>query len=136
MAQALRRNPVAIVIPCHRVIGSTGHLTGYAGGLERQRALLAHEGVPLVRRAGALCIDKTHMYVGWRAEGAYCKPQCPTLAAIPPGDMLLVSPAAVVAQRHLPLVMCVILKQCRHKVRDTRRALISSPARKGYASTT
>jgi methylated-DNA-[protein]-cysteine S-methyltransferase len=42
------RNPVAIVVPCHRVIGSGGRLTGYAGGLERKRALLAHEGAILV----------------------------------------------------------------------------------------
>lgn len=38
-------NPVAIVIPCHRVIGANGALTGYGGGLERKRWLLAHEGV-------------------------------------------------------------------------------------------
>ncbi len=37
------RNPIAIVIPCHRVIGSAGDLTGYAGGLHRKRWLLAHE---------------------------------------------------------------------------------------------
>jgi methylated-DNA-[protein]-cysteine S-methyltransferase len=37
------RNPVSIVVPCHRVIGSAGALTGYAGGLERKRALLALE---------------------------------------------------------------------------------------------
>lgn len=37
------RNPLAIVIPCHRVIGSTGKLTGYAGGLETKEALLAFE---------------------------------------------------------------------------------------------
>jgi methylated-DNA-[protein]-cysteine S-methyltransferase len=37
------RNPIAILIPCHRVIGSGGALTGYAGGLERKRALLALE---------------------------------------------------------------------------------------------
>jgi methylated-DNA-[protein]-cysteine S-methyltransferase len=36
-------NPVAIVIPCHRVIGASGKLTGYAGGLERKRWLLEHE---------------------------------------------------------------------------------------------
>ena len=36
-------NPVAIVIPCHRVVGSTGALTGYGGGLDRKRWLLAHE---------------------------------------------------------------------------------------------
>jgi methylated-DNA-[protein]-cysteine S-methyltransferase len=38
-------NPVAIVVPCHRVIGSDGSLTGYGGGLDRKRWLLAHEGV-------------------------------------------------------------------------------------------
>lgn len=37
-------NPVGVVIPCHRVIGSDGSLTGYGGGLERKRWLLAHEG--------------------------------------------------------------------------------------------
>lgn len=37
------RNPIAILIPCHRVIGSNGTLTGYAGGLERKRDLLALE---------------------------------------------------------------------------------------------
>jgi hypothetical protein len=89
------------------VVGRTGQLTGYAGGLERKQALLAHEGVPLVRRAGALCIDQTHMYVGWRAERAYCRPQCPTLATLPPGDMLLISPAAVVAQADfMPCDVC------------------------------
>lgn len=37
------RNPIAIVVPCHRVIGSDGSLTGYAGGLSRKRWLLGHE---------------------------------------------------------------------------------------------
>lgn len=37
-------NPVAIVVPCHRVIGANGALTGYAGGLERKTYLLRHEG--------------------------------------------------------------------------------------------
>ena len=36
-------NPVGIVVPCHRVIGADGSLTGYAGGIERKRWLLAHE---------------------------------------------------------------------------------------------
>ncbi len=40
---ALGRNPIWILIPCHRVIGSGGALTGYAGGLERKAALLALE---------------------------------------------------------------------------------------------
>jgi len=38
------RNPVSLVIPCHRVIGSDGSLTGYGGGMERKRALLELEG--------------------------------------------------------------------------------------------
>ena len=37
-------NPISIVVPCHRVVGSTGRLTGYAGGLERKERLLAIEG--------------------------------------------------------------------------------------------
>jgi methylated-DNA-[protein]-cysteine S-methyltransferase len=37
-------NPVAVIVPCHRVIGSSGTLTGYGGGLERKRWLLEHEG--------------------------------------------------------------------------------------------
>ena len=42
-ASANGKNPIAIVIPCHRVIGSDGSLTGYAGGLHRKKWLLAHE---------------------------------------------------------------------------------------------
>ncbi len=38
------RNPVGLIVPCHRVIGANGTLTGYAGGLERKRWLLQHEG--------------------------------------------------------------------------------------------
>jgi methylated-DNA-[protein]-cysteine S-methyltransferase len=41
------RNPIAIVVPCHRVIGARGKLTGYGGGLARKRALLTHEGALL-----------------------------------------------------------------------------------------
>lgn len=39
------QNPIAIVVPCHRVVGSTGALTGYGGGMERKRWLLDHEAV-------------------------------------------------------------------------------------------
>jgi methylated-DNA-[protein]-cysteine S-methyltransferase len=40
---ALSRNPLLIIVPCHRVIGSNGSLTGFAGGLHRKRWLLTHE---------------------------------------------------------------------------------------------
>ena len=45
---AIGRNPVSILVPCHRVIGRSGSLTGYAGGLDRKRALLQLEGVLLL----------------------------------------------------------------------------------------
>lgn len=40
-------NPISIVLPCHRVIGANGSLTGYAGGLDRKRWLLKHEGLDI-----------------------------------------------------------------------------------------
>jgi methylated-DNA-[protein]-cysteine S-methyltransferase len=43
VAGAVARNPVSIVIPCHRVIGANGQLTGFAGGIDRKRALLGLE---------------------------------------------------------------------------------------------
>ena len=44
---ATGRNPLTIIVPCHRIVGSNGSLTGYAGGLARKRALLALEsGIP------------------------------------------------------------------------------------------
>ncbi len=40
---AVGANPISIVVPCHRIVGANGRLTGYAGGLDRKRWLLAHE---------------------------------------------------------------------------------------------
>lgn len=42
-------NPIGLVVPCHRVIGANGTLTGFGGGIERKRWLLAHEGVAIPR---------------------------------------------------------------------------------------
>ncbi len=44
VGMANSKNPIAIIVPCHRVIGANGTLTGYAGGLEKKAWLLAHEG--------------------------------------------------------------------------------------------
>ena len=42
------KNPIALIVPCHRVIGSNGRLTGYAGGLALKAKLLAHEGAVFI----------------------------------------------------------------------------------------
>ena len=42
---ATGRNPLSIIVPCHRVVGTSGSLTGYAGGLDRKQRLLALEGI-------------------------------------------------------------------------------------------
>ena len=44
---AVGHNPIAIIVPCHRVIGSDGSLTGYAGGIERKKKLLELETLKL-----------------------------------------------------------------------------------------
>ncbi|WP_454738982.1 methylated-DNA--[protein]-cysteine S-methyltransferase [Cupriavidus necator] len=57
---AVGRNPLSVIVPCHRVLGSAGALTGYAGGIERKRVLLQREGIgaaqqlPVMRAAAAL----------------------------------------------------------------------------------
>lgn len=48
VGQAVGRNPLSILVPCHRVVGASGSLTGYAGGLERKRFLLELEGALVV----------------------------------------------------------------------------------------
>lgn len=48
VATALAHNPLSVLLPCHRVIGSSGNLCGYAGGIDRKIALLAHEGAVLL----------------------------------------------------------------------------------------
>ena len=50
VGSAVGRNPVSILIPCHRVVGSNGSLTGYAGGLDKKKALLQLERVSLAKR--------------------------------------------------------------------------------------
>ena len=45
VGSAVGRNPISIIIPCHRVVGADGSLTGYAGGIDKKLWLLDHEGV-------------------------------------------------------------------------------------------
>ena len=52
VGQAVGRNSLSIVVPCHRVVGKDGSLVGYAGGLERKRALLEREGWHLLPKRG------------------------------------------------------------------------------------
>jgi methylated-DNA-[protein]-cysteine S-methyltransferase len=82
------RNPLSIIVPCHRVVGARGSLTGYAGGLEAKRRLLTHEA----RIAGgALDLDDDACWrlverrdpaadgrfiVGVRTTSVYCRPTC------------------------------------------------------------
>jgi methylated-DNA-[protein]-cysteine S-methyltransferase len=80
VAQALRWNPLPIVIPCHRVIGASGALTGYAGSkLGLKERLLGVEGVPIVRHAGAPEIRSQAMYILYPGDREYCLPTCPSL---------------------------------------------------------
>lgn len=51
------RNPITLIVPCHRVIGANGSLTGYAGGLERKLWLLSHEGAEIKNVAEHKLLD-------------------------------------------------------------------------------
>lgn len=46
---AVGHNPISIIIPCHRVVGANGNLTGYAGGIKTKIALLEHEGIKIIK---------------------------------------------------------------------------------------
>lgn len=77
VAQALRWNPVPIVIPCHRVVGASGDLTGYAGNkIVLKQRLLAVEGVRTVRKERDFRVLREAMYVTQPGEEAYCLPSC------------------------------------------------------------
>ena len=66
VARANALNPISIVVPCHRVIGSDGSLTGYGGGLPRKRWLLEHEGVVLPPEPSRLTRDRRYRAPGPR----------------------------------------------------------------------
>jgi methylated-DNA-[protein]-cysteine S-methyltransferase len=66
VARANALNPISLVVPCHRVIGSDGSLTGYGGGLPRKRWLLEHEGVVLPPAAAKVSRDRRYPAPGPR----------------------------------------------------------------------
>ena len=55
------RNPLSIIVPCHRVVGANGKLVGYAGGMARKEALLALEGIPIGGLKALKIILDTHL---------------------------------------------------------------------------
>lgn len=88
VAQALRWNPLPIIVPCHRVIGTDGSLTGYAGtrlGLKEQ--LLGFEGITTTGRGQKRRVSRNAMYAVTRGESEYCLPTC--------GSMLVTSLAGL-----------------------------------------
>jgi O-6-methylguanine DNA methyltransferase len=106
VAQALRHNPVPIVVPCHRIIGASGDLTGYAGsriGLKEQ--LLAVEGVRTERVAEVSRVARRVLY-HYDANEAheYCVPTCGSIARQPIGRVTLIASRERAAE--LGLVPC------------------------------
>jgi len=90
VAQALRWNPLPIVVPCHRVVGSSGALTGYAGTrVTLKQRLLAVEGVRTRPADHDFRIERQAMYVRARQDIEYCVPTCGSLAERPLAELTL-----------------------------------------------
>jgi O-6-methylguanine DNA methyltransferase len=89
VAQALRHNPVPIVVPCHRIVGIGGDLVGYAGdrlGLKEQ--LLAVEGVPTVHARSRIVREAMYHYDP-NPDRQYCVPSCGSILHRPLGQVKL-----------------------------------------------
>lgn len=94
VAGALRRNPLPIVVPCHRIVGSGGALVGYAGTrLGLKEHLLGVEGVPLGHGRRQAEIDRMAMYAWYRTERSYCLPTCGEISEQPIGMVTLFASA-------------------------------------------
>lgn len=92
VAQALRYNPVPIQIPCHRIIGSNGDLTGYGGDrVTLKRDILAIEGIPVMEAKIGFRVAQRRMYTADRASQEFCRSGCRVAAGRPVADRLLVA---------------------------------------------
>jgi methylated-DNA-[protein]-cysteine S-methyltransferase len=82
VAQALRTNPLPIVVPCHRIVGADGTLVGYAGDkIPLKVRLLAAEGVPTTPARASVRIERAAMYVRGSGGTEYCLPTCGSIAS-------------------------------------------------------
>src|SRR4029453_3627625 len=92
VAQALRWNPLPIVVPCHRIIGASGALTGYSGNkIELKRDLLAVEGIRAVgARDGHVARQALYHYER-NEQREYCLPTCGDIARRPIGRVTLMA---------------------------------------------
>jgi len=92
VAQALRHNPLPIVVPCHRIIGSSGSLVGYAGNrIQLKERLLGLEGVHTERDRRGMHVDRAAMYA-WDHRGReYCLPTCGEISKLPIGAVTLIA---------------------------------------------
>ena len=114
VAQALRWNPLPIVVPCHRIIGTSGALTGYAGnqtGLKQR--LLAVEGIHAAGARGDSRVARDALYHYERNEQhEYCLPTCGDIAQRPIGRVTLLASRDVAGS--LGLVPCTACRPDLH----------------------
>jgi methylated-DNA-[protein]-cysteine S-methyltransferase len=106
VAQALRHNPLPIVVPCHRIVGTGGDLTGYAGRhLGLKERLLAVEGVPTDHAPARPKVARRALYhYDPNDQRMYCLPTCGAIAQRPIGEVKLFASQAGAAA--LGLVPC------------------------------
>ena len=95
VAQALRWNPLPIAVPCHRIVGSSGKLTGYAGDkLGLKRRLLDVEGVRTEPASRDFRVAREGMYVRAGDDRAYCLPTCGDLPSHSLANLTLIASRA------------------------------------------
>jgi methylated-DNA-[protein]-cysteine S-methyltransferase len=105
-------NPLPLVIPCHRIVGSSGHLVGYGGTTPLKRWLLQHEGA--IPRDGEDTRDwaerraasRPNLLIGPRSTRIFCRPTCRYGSRIRHVPALFDSPAEAVAQGYRACRVC------------------------------